>query len=332
METMGVLVLGATGNVGRHVVNALLEDDPHGSSPFHVVAATREVESDRAKALLRLPAADSSSSGLSLAEIDLTIPDEDVLAADLAGHSVVVVTLPQALSPADMVSCQETLAEAVSLCMERAEEYGGVMPLVVKLSSYGIDGQISQGPLGEAHRTGEEAFRKKGIPLVSVRPTSFFTNFEAYDWPSLRAGGRQISSPLGKEARVNWVACEDIGRVIASVVKKHLRGDARIEPQDKYRVVDVVGPSSNNLSAPDVCRIVGECLGTEGGDGDGGEVVTYHETALPIDAAYRGLWSFLRAGGFDVQDARAEDECRRLLGGQPLTEFRVFVECLVRDN
>lgn len=321
---MSVIVLGATGNVGRHIVQALLDGSDY---PIHVAAATRDVESDGAKALLIANSA--ASSELSLVEVDMTMPDADVLAADLAGHSVIVLTMPQALAPADMRECQQTVAEAVAACMEQAQEYGGVIPLVVKLSSYGIDGKLSQGPLGEAHRDGESAFKEKGIPLVSLRPTSFFSNFEAFDWPSLCDGGREINSPLGQEARVNWVACEDIGCVAAGVVKEHLQASqgGRSKAQNVFRVVDVVGPASNTLSAPELCRLVGQCLGASGGSG-GGEI-SYQEVALP-EEDYRGLWSFLRAGGFDVQDSKAEVECQRLLGGRPLTEFRSFVMGLVR--
>jgi len=320
---MSVIVLGATGNVGRHIVQALLD----GPDDIQVVAATRDVESDGAKALLA--SASAASSELSLVELDMTMPDADVLAADLAGHSVIVLNMPQALAPADMIECQATIAEAVAECMEQAKEYGGVIPIVVKLSSYGIDGKHSQGPLGEAHRNGEAAFKDKGIPLVSIRPTSFFSNFEAFDWPDLRVGTRQISSPLGQEARVNWVSMRDIGKIASATIKEHLRVSqgGRHKPQHMFRVVNVVGPASNTLSAPELCRVVGQCLGSSGGSGREA-VVTYEEVALPTQPDYAGLWSFLRAGGFDVQDSEAEAECRRLLG-QPLTEFRAFVSSLV---
>ena len=296
-------------------MTALL-DDPNDS--IHVVAATRDIDSNGAKALL---ASCPAWSELSLVEVDMTMPDADVLAADLAGHSVIALNMPQALAPADMIECQQTIAEAVAECMEQAKAYGGVIPLVVKLSSYGIDDK--QGPLGEAHRIGEAAFRDKGISLVSLRPTSFFSNFEAFDWPVLRGGGREISSPLGQEARVNWVACEDIGRTAASVIKEHLRtSQGGRKPQRMFHVVNVVGPASNTLSGPELCRLVGQCLG---------EGVTYKEVALPTQEDYHGLWSFLRAGGFDVQDSNAELEYQRLLGGRPLTEFRAFVTGLVQD-
>eukprot|EP00624_Nannochloropsis_granulata_P004624 evm.model.NODE_33010_length_23105_cov_32.110020.2 len=329
---MSVLVLGATGNVGRHIVRALLNDPDRPQ----VVAATRDIGSEGAKALLA--SASPAPSELSLAELDMTVSDAAVLATALTGYSVIVLTLPQVLSPADMIECQKAIAEAVADCMKHAEEYGGVIPLVVKLSSYGIDGQHSQGPLGEAHRIGEAVFQNKGIPLVSLRPTSFFSNFEAFDWPTLRDGGRKISSPLGQEARVNWVACEDIGRVAAVIINEHLRTSqgGRSKPQCMFRAVDVVGPASNTLSAPDLCRLVGLCLGARS-DGSGGREteaetrVMYQEVALPAQEDYRGLWMFLRQGGFDVQESKSAAECLRLLGGRPLTEFRTFVAGLVRD-
>ena len=58
--------------------------------------------------------------------------------------------------------------------------------------------QKTQGPLGDAHRQGEAALCAAGIPwLVSLRPSSFFANFDAYDLPGLLAGEQVVRSPLG---------------------------------------------------------------------------------------------------------------------------------------
>jgi uncharacterized protein YbjT (DUF2867 family) len=52
--------------------------------------------------------------------------------------------------------------------------------------------------LGDAHREGEEALRAANIPsFVSLRPSSFFANFDAYDLPGLLQGERCLRSPLG---------------------------------------------------------------------------------------------------------------------------------------
>ena len=49
-----------------------------------------------------------------------------------------------------------------------------------------------------------------------------------------------FSSPLGRNAAVNWVACEDIGRVAAV---------ALLDPSLDGSVLDVTGPSASTLSA-----------------------------------------------------------------------------------
>ncbi len=134
--------------------------------------------------------------------------------------------MPQAFSPQEMLRCQQRLASALSKTKPRC---------LVKLSSFGIDQHSSkyvmvsaygwihgcgagsaakqplpppppskknktqtQGPLGEAHREGEEALRAANLPsFVSLRPSSFFANFDAYDLPALMMGDRCIRSPLG---------------------------------------------------------------------------------------------------------------------------------------
>jgi len=325
---MSVIILGATGNVGRHIVQALL--DLGGSLVTQIVACTRQPLSGPAMALK--VAANSSRTRLCLAKVDMMTSDVDSLAAILSAHEVVVLVMAQGLSPEEMVGCQKEVAEALSRGMDKQEKQpSGNPPLLVKLSSYGIDGPLSQGPLGDAHRRGEDLFLSKNLPFVSLRPTSFFSNFEAYDWPSLRAGGRVIRSPLGPHARVNWVACQDIGRVAAAVIQEHLEtlGNGRQASIPVFRKVDVVGPEGNTLSAPEVCRVVGECLKKEGtGPGDVEREVRYEETPLPTTEAYRGLWTFLRAGGFDVADGPGS-ESGRLLGGKAMTGFRDYIEGLV---
>lgn len=130
--------------------------------------------------------------------------------------------MPQPFTPQQMLECQQRLAAVLARTKPRG---------LVKLSSYGIDELSSkfvmvrihactrmnhvplsnpkliehqiihiqtQGPLGEAHREGESALQAANIPwLVSLRPSSFFANFDAYDLPGLLQGGRCIRSPLG---------------------------------------------------------------------------------------------------------------------------------------
>ncbi len=317
-----VLVMGATGHVGQHVVRFLT------GKGIKVTATTRLPSSPAALAL-----------GVPLLSLNLATATAPALAAACRGHAAVFFAMPQSFSPADMLGAQQRLVGALLLLLrqEAAEAEAAAsslsLPLVVKLSSYGIDNlsptapppPCTQGPLGEAHREGEALFRSHALPLVSIRPTSFFSNFELYDWPGLRKRGRSVGSPLGRDARVNWVSCEDIGRVAAEVILGYVNEEK--EEKEKaaaagFRVVDVYGPpATNTLSAEAMCGVVSRCLGKEEEEE---EVVRYEERPLPEEAAYRALWVFLRAGGFNVKERVGGRE------GEGKVGFATFVQGLVR--
>ena len=111
----------------------------------------------------------------------------------LEGAQRVFLCLPQGLSSADMVSVSKSVTDA---CKKAGVE------LMVRISSARIDAYLSnhkipsQGPLGEAHVTGETYTKDAGIKLTSIRPTSFSTNFAAYDLPNIKATST-FASPLG---------------------------------------------------------------------------------------------------------------------------------------
>ena len=117
----------------------------------------------------------------------------------------VFLCLPQSLAPKEM--------ETVSNAVVDAAKMSGAKRLV-RVASLGIDGDVGQGALGAAHVACEAHCHAAGLPLTSIRPTSFHTNFLTYDAESLRKENC-FRSPLGKEAKVNWVHCQDIGRVAA---------------------------------------------------------------------------------------------------------------------
>lgn len=118
---------------------------------------------------------------------------------------------------------------------------------------------------------------------------------------------------IHREAKVNWVACEDIGRIAAQVIWKRVCEQAQIQANiitntqiSGDEIIDVVGPPQHNtFSAPDMCALLTKCLQkkhTHTHAHTPEEKVEYEELPLPTDDSYRALWLFLRAGGFDVQD------------------------------
>ena len=109
--------------------------------------------------------------------------------------------------------------ETVSNAVVDAAKMSGAKRLV-RVASLGIDGDgFGQGALGAAHVACEAHCHAAGLPLTSIRPTSFHTNFLTYDAESLRKENC-FRSPLGKEAKVNWVHCQDIGQVAAVLLLK----------------------------------------------------------------------------------------------------------------
>ena len=291
------LVLGGTGNVGKHAVLALAK-------------GAEEVEEEAVKILVGSRTPDSFWSTyrhpprcravVQPVQCDLSSPESVGAAVAAAAASRVFLCLPQALSAQQM--------EAVSnAAVDAAKASGGVQRLV-RVGSLGIDGDgPGQGPLGAAHVASEEYCRAAGVALSSVRPTSFHTNFLAYDAESLRKEDL-FRSPLGSEARVNWVHCADIGRV-AAVLLLRPETDGRGD-----EVVEVTGPPEATLSAPEMAALLTEELGRP---------IRYEEVAPPPVQEYVELWAFLRAGGFGRATGTVE-----ALTGQPALDFRA----VVREN
>lgn len=308
-------VMGATGNVGRHVLKELLRLT-EGDSGDKVVEFTRHSCS----------AADSSSSQASsdkdkdkgtdtrVTRCFADLSQTETLTAALRAYRVQVlfVCMPQALSSGEMKACAQALGAALS-------QSPGTR--VVRLSSCNIEPSTTgaagaagtaegQGALGDAHFHAERALLEAGVHLVSVRPVSFFSNFDLYDLPALLDGSLSIASPLGyaATARVNWVACEDIGAVVAHLMLRcHKEGDKALfgcSGGERHLKVTVTGGHANTLSLCEYCSLLStacrDVLGTE---------AAVHCTDLPLPEAsdYGDLWRFLRAGGFDTCTAAVKD-------------------------
>jgi uncharacterized protein YbjT (DUF2867 family) len=195
-----ILVIGATGNIGQAVVRCLSnfqkqdskQDGKQDSSKYVVVAACRDPSSGPARALAALPF-------VALKQVDILEPANVVAACQ--GVDAVFLCLPQAFAPAQMVEAQRLLSVAMVEC--------GV-PRLVKISSYN---RGPQGVLGRAHTSGEALFQARSDVITDITllcPTSFNTNFVAYNVASIKENG-SFSSPLGLTARVNWVDVRDIG-------------------------------------------------------------------------------------------------------------------------
>lgn len=224
-RTRRLLLLGSTGNVGAHVVQALVEKASQGAS-LEMVVGTRSPP-------------DSSPSGvLEYVRCDMSTPASLKATITTAKCHRMFVCLPQTFGPRQMVEVSKVVVDA-------AVEAG--VELLVRV---GALGQQHQGALGEAHEMCEQYCREKSLLVTSIRPTSFHTNFEKFDVESIK-NEDCFRSPLGPTARVNWVHCGDIGRVAAEVMLQ----DQVLE------VVEVTGPPQSNLSTGEMVALLSQELG-----------------------------------------------------------------------
>merc|ERR1712032_579238 len=280
------LILGGTGNVGKHVVLALAQCT---EVPAKVYVGTRQPD------IFKLCKPSGSQVVVEPVECNLSCPKSVASTVTSVAATSVFLCLPQSLAPREM--------ETVSNAVVDAAKMSGAKRLV-RVSSLGIDGDVGQGALGAAHVACEAHCHAAGLPLTSIRPTSFHTNFLTYDAESLRKENC-FRSPLGKEAKVNWVDCQDIGQVAAVLLQKEET------PGRGNEVFEVTGPPEATLSASEMASLLSEELGRS---------IQYEEVTPPPAPEYAELWAFLRSGGFDCSTGTVEE-----LTGKPPIDFRSIV-------
>ena len=218
-----LIIFGSTGNVAKAVLTSLRTSntvDNNIATQLRIITRDENCSAE----MLGLVGAEVIRGNITDSKGDLV--------SYLSGGRKVFCVLPQRLSSLEMVEVSQRFAEA---CIEASVTH------VVRIGSFGIDGTVLQGSLGSAHVTAEAYMHSLGLIVTSIRPTSFFSNFIAYDLPSLRATG-SFASPLGKGsmARVNWISCDDIGTV-AAIAMQNEEWDGR--------VLEITGGAENTLSA-----------------------------------------------------------------------------------
>lgn len=298
-----LVVFGATGNVGAHVLSNLLDE---AGGELHIRAVTRDPTALRKRLGERglRPQLEivqgELSAGAAVAKLTPIV----------AGAQRVFLCLPQRLASADMVLVSNALSDA---CHKEGVSH------IVRISSARIDSNQSnscrapvyggtpvpsQGPLGEAHVAGEAYTKERGIGLTSIRPTSFHSNFLAYDLPAIKSAS-SFASPLGSAAAVNWVSLRDIAAVAVR---------ALLDPVLDGRVLDVTGPPSSTLSVAQMQALLeAKCA----------RPIGYKEVPAPPVADMQGLWAFLRAGGFDINTNTVLD-----ITGEAPQDFSDFLDSL----
>lgn len=192
--TNTILVLGATGNIGRHVVQQLAA----------VGANIRAVVHSRAKAEA------IERAGVSFVEMDFERPD--TVRAALAGVEKVFLLTPPF----------PNMAEIVTNLVEVAKLTG--VKYIVKQSGLGTGSEPKTMLLGW-HREGEKAIEASGIPFTFLRPNSFMQNYA-------NSSGRTIKTqstfykPMA-DAKVSLVDVRDIAAVaVAALTQSGHEGKA----------------------------------------------------------------------------------------------------------
>jgi len=268
-----IAIFGATGNVGKALIPLLLDEEKEHIHDVRIV--TRRSTDITERASIRVISGNYCE-------------DAHAVMSAMDGCQKAFIILPQSSTSDDMIKHGRFLGD----CAVQA----GVQT-IVRLSSFGIDSGsekyvCSQGPLGDAHIAIERYYGELGLQVVSVRPTSFFSNL-GYNLDEIRTSFT-MSTPLGSSAKVNWVSCGDIAAVVAKVLSA--------TQWDRYgTVVDVTGPKENTLGGPGMCEVLGKISGTTNQ-----QSIVYKETEVPSDPAYAGLWNFLRSGGFDCHTDSVE--------------------------
>jgi uncharacterized protein YbjT (DUF2867 family) len=193
MSNSPVLVVGGTGNVGVHLVSALVG----GGHRVRVLARDPE------------KAAERLGSKIEVVSGDLSNPAS--LAMALRGVEIASLTT----SPGPLLGAQEiNFIEAARAAKVRR---------LVKLSGFGIE--FANDQIHLAHAASEKALRASGIPFVVLRPVVYMSNL-FFEQANIRTG--KLPSLFG-DGRVNFVDPQDVAEVTARVLFDESHEGATLE-------------------------------------------------------------------------------------------------------
>jgi len=259
-----ILVLGATGNVGQHVVDSLAN-----KADLKIRAATRDpAKTDRWKGKANVQAVKVDTSNL------------DTIDQALHGADKLFLLVPAQVP--DYVGFQK---KVVDLAKKNGVKH------IVKLSAYNIDNNGYY--LGNNHKIVEDHIKSIGIPLTSLRPTSFNSNIINFAAGSIKNANGIFDASGSKP--INRVDERDIAAVAAAALS---------QPGHEGKVYDILGP--DNITQAELAQIIGKAAGKQVNYVDVGEAGLRDylgKAGMPgpaIDAMW-DLFNFFRNGGYDVK-------------------------------
>jgi uncharacterized protein YbjT (DUF2867 family) len=180
-----ILVLGATGNIGKAVAEALIKRNVPFRAGVHDVAKAEFL---------------TSHKNIEVVQVDLYKVESVAKALD--GIEKVFLMTP----PGGTLASYPIIEEAKKHHVKH----------IVKLSALGAEVEDpTKFVWAHEHRLVEEAIVKAGIAITSLRPSSFFSN--VFQDAHLIKTKSVIYKSLGS-AKVNWIANSDIGEVAATAL------------------------------------------------------------------------------------------------------------------
>jgi uncharacterized protein YbjT (DUF2867 family) len=228
-----ILVTGATGRQGAVVAHHLMAEG------WRVRATTRRPEASEARAL--------QAQGIELVDADMTVRSTlDPVLRDVYG--VFAMATPFQISIASELDQGKTLGEAAATA--------GVQHYVY--SSVGGADRRTGVPHFDSKWEIEEHLRGLGLPLSVVRPVFFMENFISYAMQRTDAG-LAVTSGLAPTTRLQLVAVDDIGGVVAQLFKEpgrfigaamELAGDEQTMPDVARQMTTVLGEPVEYVRQP----------------------------------------------------------------------------------
>jgi uncharacterized protein YbjT (DUF2867 family) len=200
-------VVGATGNTGKVVAEALLAAGQ----------TVRVLGRDAAKL------APLVAKGAVAVVGDAT--DAAFLAAAFTGVDAVYAMIPPNYAAPDMGKDQDDLGQAIAGALAAAK-----VPHVVSLSSIGAQLASGTGPIRGLHRQEQRLDRLAGSSVLHLRAGYFLENL-LHQAPLVKTAGI-TGSPLRADARLAMIATKDIGAYAAKrLLARDFAGKSSVELQ-----------------------------------------------------------------------------------------------------
>jgi len=264
-----ILVFGSTGAIGKELSLALIHRKVHFRAAVHTLS--------KADFLLQ------HKELVDIVEVDVTKPESIDKALD-GIQKIFLLTAP------GFTFASQSIIDAAK--RHKVEH-------IVKLSAYGAhEEDKSKFFWAYEHRLSEESIVKEGIPLTSLRPTSFFTNIfrDAHNIKS-----QNSIYKLHGNAKMNWISNQDIAEAAVIILldngKSHYGKYYSITGPDTLSFYEIADQFTAELGHKINYVVIDE-----------EQLKKFSSAYLPETAisGYVNMNIYFRNGGYDVQNGDLE--------------------------